>query len=271
MKKLIICILSCLALFSAPCSAASDIRVFINSTEVLFDTPPQMVNNRTMVPIRAICEALGMVVQWDDNARGALAFNDKRTLMLFEGENYINVNGEVRIIDTAPVIIDSRILVPVRAVAEATGCDVAWDAAASSVIITSENTADADAWEREVFDLTNKVRAENGLSALTWNDTLAKTARAHSEDMASRGFFDHTNPDGYDPFDRMRNAGILYYTAAENIAAGQAEPEDVMESWMNSPGHRANILNPDLRELGVGMARGGSYGIYWTQNFATTR
>jgi uncharacterized protein YkwD len=118
--------------------------------------------------------------------------------------------------------------------------------------------------ERQVFDLTNQERAANGLQALTWSDDLANVARAHSKDMADNGFFDHNNLKGQSPFDRMQEYGIRYRAAAENIAYGYTSPEAVVEGWMNSPGHRANILNPNLTQLGVGV-----YGTYWTQNFCT--
>ena len=87
--------------------------------------------------------------------------------------------------------------------------------------------------------------------------------------MIDRNFFAHNTPDGQTPFDRMKAAGISYSSAGENIAAGQSSPQNVMDSWMNSPGHRKNILNRDFEYIGVGLARGGSYGIYWAQEFAT--
>ncbi len=122
--------------------------------------------------------------------------------------------------------------------------------------------------EMQVLDLVNKHRAQNGLSALTWDDALANVARAHSEDMRDRRFFSHNNPDGLSPFDRIKNYGITYRSAGENIAAGQTTPEEVVNAWMNSPGHRANILNESYTKLGVGYASGGSSRHYWTQNFA---
>lgn len=123
--------------------------------------------------------------------------------------------------------------------------------------------------EKKVWELTNQARAKEGLSALQYDEKIADTARAHSADMAVRRFFDHTNPDGKSPFDRMKAAGFRYSTAAENIAWNQRSPEAVMDSWLNSPGHRANILNANLTHLGVGLhiATDGSY--YWTQNFYT--
>jgi uncharacterized protein YkwD len=137
---------------------------------------------------------------------------------------------------------------------------------------TSSSTSAAaplGAFAQEVLDLTNAQRAQNGCQALTANATLTSVAQAHSADMAARGFFDHINPDGRSPFDRMSAAGYSYSLAAENIAAGQATPAAVVDAWMNSSGHRANILNCKLTELGVGYATGGSYGTYWTQDFGT--
>lgn len=134
----------------------------------------------------------------------------------------------------------------------------------------SEPADTVAAYEQEVFDLVNQIRAENGLEPFVYNVTLAQVARAHSQDMIDRNFFSHTNPDGEDPFDRMRDNGLSFSMAAENIAAGQRTPEEVVNSWMNSEGHRANILG-GCEELGVGLALGGSYGYYWTQCFATVR
>ena len=134
----------------------------------------------------------------------------------------------------------------------------------------SEPADTVAAYEQEVFDLVNQIREENGLEPFVYNETLAETARAHSQDMIDRNFFDHTNPDGKSPFDRMRDNGLSYSMAAENIAAGYPSPEEVVEGWMNSDGHRANILG-GCEELGVGLALGGSYGYYWTQCFATVR
>lgn len=134
---------------------------------------------------------------------------------------------------------------------------------------TTNDTADDTiaAFKREVFELVNANREAYGLAPLTYSEALDQVAQAHSEDMAANGYLSHTNLDGLSPFDRMNAAGISYYTAAENIAAGQRTPEEVMESWMNSEGHRANILNPDLKQIGIGVAYGGDYGIYWTQCF----
>ncbi|MCX4844901.1 CAP domain-containing protein [Streptomyces sp. NBC_00893] len=116
-----------------------------------------------------------------------------------------------------------------------------------------------------VLALVNQERAKVGCSPLTASSSLASLAQDFSADMAARGFFDHTDPDGRSPWDRASKAGVQGL-AAENIARGQASAQAVMESWMNSDGHRANILNCDYKTLGVGVHY-GSGGPWWTQDF----
>ncbi len=126
----------------------------------------------------------------------------------------------------------------------------------------------ADEFELKVLELVNIERAKHNLAPLSWDSSLAEVAKAHSFDMAKNNYFSHTNLNGQSAFDRMKNAGINYSYAAENIAAGQKTPESAMNSWMNSEGHRNNILNKNVTRIGVGYVKGGSYGHYWTQNFA---
>ncbi|MFI6703934.1 CAP domain-containing protein [Streptomyces sp. NPDC050509] len=116
-----------------------------------------------------------------------------------------------------------------------------------------------------VLSLVNQERAKVGCAALKADASLNALAQAFSDDMAARGFFDHTNPDGDTPWDRAEQAGVKNL-GGENIARGQATAEAVMDSWMNSEGHRANILNCDYTRLGVGVHT-GSGGPWWTQNF----
>lgn len=122
-------------------------------------------------------------------------------------------------------------------------------------------------FKKEVVRLVNAEREKVGVGALKINKLLESTAQQHSEDMLENDFFDHTNLNGESPFDRMRKNGINYMSAAENIAYGQDTPEEVMTSWMNSDGHRANILNASYTEIGVGIAISDNGIIYWTQNF----
>ena len=121
----------------------------------------------------------------------------------------------------------------------------------------------ADSFEREVVRLVNIERRKNGLSELEYNWQLCRVARYKSEDMRDKGYFSHTSPTYGSPFWMIKNFGISYRTAGENIAKGQTSPEAVVKAWMNSSGHRANILNPSFTEIGVGYASGN----YWTQMF----
>ncbi|SES95909.1 spore coat assembly protein SafA/uncharacterized protein, YkwD family [Salinibacillus kushneri] len=121
--------------------------------------------------------------------------------------------------------------------------------------------------EEEVARITNNYRSQNGLSPLKFDWELARVARYKSEDMRDKGYFSHTSPTYGSPFTMMQNFGISYSRAAENIAAGQRTPQEVVRSWMNSPGHRKNILDSNVTHIGVGYAKGGSYGHYWTKMF----
>ena len=133
---------------------------------------------------------------------------------------------------------------------------------------TKPNTSSSEsAMEEEVLRLVNEERTKRGLGALKRASDLDALARAHSADMINRHFFDHNNPDGQSPFDRMRAAGISYRAAAENIASGQRSAEAVMNAWMNSSGHRANILNATYTEIGIGAVKSSGGTIYWTQEF----
>lgn len=117
----------------------------------------------------------------------------------------------------------------------------------------------------EVLQFVNQERAQVGCSAVAANSSLTDLAQDFSEDMAARGFFDHTDPSGASPWDRAAKAGITDL-GGENIARGQADAAAVMDAWMNSPGHKANILNCDFKTLGVGVHFGAG-GPWWTQDF----
>lgn len=129
----------------------------------------------------------------------------------------------------------------------------------------AEQTKDASQFEQKVVDLVNQEREKQGLKSLTLNKKLSDVARTKSKDMMDKGYFDHNSPTYGSPFDMMKQFGIEYTTAGENIAKGQQSPEDVMNAWMNSDGHRKNILNPDFTEIGVGYVKGDT--TYWTQQF----
>ena len=119
-------------------------------------------------------------------------------------------------------------------------------------------------FETEVVRLVNEIRTKNGLKALTEDWELSRVARYKSQDMKDNKYFSHTSPIYGSPFDMIKNFGISYRTAGENIAKGQSTPQVVVNAWMNSSGHRANILNKSYTKIGVGYVASGRY---WTQMF----
>lgn len=132
-------------------------------------------------------------------------------------------------------------------------------------------------YEAEVLRLTNVARSQArtcgsqsmpAASALTWNGRLGYAARAHSRDLAKRNYFSHTSKDGTSFATRISQTGYHWSTAAENIAAGYSTPAAVVSGWIHSPGHCVNLMSRSYTQLGVGYATGGSYGSYWTQDFA---
>ena len=131
----------------------------------------------------------------------------------------------------------------------------------------STNTSDFSKEQVEVLNLVNKERAAQGLKPLTLNKELSRVATLKSKDMNDKNYFDHTSPTYGSPFDMMKTFNISYKAAGENIAMGQRTPSEVMTDWMNSSGHRANILNSNFTELGVGIYKGANGTIYWTQMF----
>ena len=132
---------------------------------------------------------------------------------------------------------------------------------------TGSTNQDFSSFQKEVLNLVNVERSKNGLSALTFDSQLSNVATIKSQDMVNKNYFSHTSPTYGSPFDMMKQFGISYKTAGENIAMGQKTPQEVVNSWMNSQGHRENILNPNFTNLGVGVAKDSKGTIYWTQMF----
>ena len=119
-------------------------------------------------------------------------------------------------------------------------------------------------YEKEVVRLVNEIRVKNGLRSLEYDWQLSRVARIKSQDMKDNRYFSHTSPTYGSPFQMMKSFGITYRSAGENIAKGYKTPQAVVDGWMNSPGHRANILNSSFTHIGVGYVENGSY---WTQMF----
>ena len=130
---------------------------------------------------------------------------------------------------------------------------------------TSQNQSSSSvvsAYAKEVVSLVNKERAKAGLKPLVIHTNLTKMAVAKAKDMSANNYFSHTSPTYGSPFDMMKTFGITYKYAGENIAKGQKTPAEVVKAWMNSPGHKANIMNKNFTLIGVGYVNG-----YWAQAF----
>ncbi|GAB4542542.1 MAG: hypothetical protein Fur002_12970 [Anaerolineales bacterium] len=142
---------------------------------------------------------------------------------------------------------------------------------------TSTPTATAEvcpqtntSFEAKALELINAERAKAGLPALAYSSQLTAAAQLHSADMACNNYFSHTGLDGSSVADRVSQQGYVWSYVGENIAAGYSTPKDAVNGWMNSPGHKANILSPNYTEIGLGYAygRASAYGMYWTAVFA---
>lgn len=295
MKKTALLLICGMLFTSATVHAEKNVNVYLNGNALTFDQQPIIHNDMTFVPVRKIFEAFGMEVDWNSENQSVYACNDDTEISMSIDNNEMCVNGDCIQLDAAPFLSGGRAFVPLRAISEALKCKVEWNGVSGSVIIigggilkptaaptakptaqpttqptaapTTKPTTTESAMEQEVFELVNKVRVENGLHTLKWAEDLAEIARAHCADMINRGFFSHTNPDGESPFDRLKNNGIAYRSAAENIAYGQKDAQEVMNSWMNSSGHRANILSKTVKEIGIGAVKNTRGTIYWTQMF----
>lgn len=390
------------------------ISVVINEERLVSDVDPIVVNERTMLPMRAVLEGIGAKVEWANEIQTAIAIKGQTEVRLREGSEYATVNGEDIWLDSPVVSISGRMFVPVRFVAETFDMDVSWDNEKRIVTIedkkyemiksgrvnagrgsfyigqsedelissmgspnrkdrsekgflwyiynddysryvqvgvedgkvvaiyTNSNDLEYDgrvrfgmmspnieaefpdgrsffdgkydiyvedqvltlfvdvhesntvtalllmdedvhsrkdskysidiknANERQLLDLSNGVRSRYGLNYFVWSEEIAAVARAHSEDMSERNYFSHENPDGQSPFDRIESGGILYMSAAENIAAGYPNAIYAHEAWMNSGSHREAILS-EIERFGAGIAQNDEGYIYFAENFYTPR
>lgn len=137
---------------------------------------------------------------------------------------------------------------------------------------TQPATAQTPSFQQQILQLVNAERRKVGAAPLTLNAKLNQAAQNHTNDMVAKKYFAHNSPSGSTMVKRVNAVGYTYRTIGENIAAGNASAAGTMTQWMNSPGHRRNILNPSFKELGVGYAPANDqYRHYWTQVFGTAR
>lgn len=133
--------------------------------------------------------------------------------------------------------------------------------------LTIPSMTAVNAMENEVIRLVNIERSKKGLGTLKTNWQLSRCARYKSQDMINKNYFAHQSPTYGSPFDMIESFGISMAAGGENIAMGQRTPQEVMTAWMNSPGHRSNILSTAYTEIGVGVAKSSNGSYYWTQMF----
>ncbi len=378
----------------------SDITVTLNGQSISFDQPPIIIDDRTLVPLRAIFEAMGATVNWYQDTMTVVSRRGGITVSLQLGYNIMYVNDKEVMLDVPPKILNNRTLVPVRAISEAFGADVDWDNSSRTVIITMAPSGGSNVqpvpdegqasltvnnavyslgmteeallsaagtpaerlstvagytwnvygtdtydsffmagvynnrvaalcscgtsfiWEgyragdtgvyddsgyaevytdkndgnvlhavmltdssllprtadnssgalygesRVIFHMTNAFRHYHGLPALKWSDAAAEAARLHSQDMADRDYFSHDSLDGREFNERMEAQGIRWYSVAENISAGRSSGADAYDGWVNSSGHRSNMLsNQTYLGVGSGYNANSTYGYYSTQDF----
>ena len=303
MKKRIFAFMLALLVFAPAFSAAAYanlVSVTIDGAAVVFpDASPAIIDGRTLVPVRAVFEALGFVVQWNGDTQTATISKDGDIIIITIGSAVFTTNGAAHAFDVPAQIIGGSTMVPIRLPLESVGFAVDWIAATQTVTIETPQQLQEDArlfsrlprltenritpaeletwiaayhylggvheFEHEVLRLVNIERASYGLSALSINATLAMAARFKSQEMYDLDYVGHASPvygDWSVISEDVFGMGSFGGAMGENNAWGQRTPAEVVEGWMNSPGHRANILNSSYSEIGIGF-----YNYYWTQKF----
>lgn len=284
-KKLIILCLS-LFLLCTSLIASLSIPIYVEGEVINTSSSPAYISstNRTMIPVRAVGEILGLQVDWQSPEVILTGKHQvtQKTLTVRINSQTQNLFINNQLLTQCIELKEGRSYITLRVLAESFGYDVEWKNKSVYITKPTLNTPDIDepesntpeindpnvdtqtSFEDQVLTLVNKERANAGLSPLTMDESLRKVARIKSTDMRTNGYFSHTSPTYGSPFDMMKQFGISYTAAGENIAQGYTTPEQVVNGWMNSSGHRANILSSEFTHIGVGYDANGHY---WTQMF----
>ncbi|WP_431991907.1 CAP domain-containing protein [Streptomyces albogriseolus] len=259
---------------AAPPSAGDDFLTLVNSARRAAGSPPVSHDGRLAEAAREHAGAMARGGRLGVEGPDGVSVHQR---VVLAGYPYLTV-GEHLV--SGPLSVDRFVGHCLRhEAARRTVCDPAFTHAAVASREGAGETYWTALWARpltpegldrtaaEVVELTNRERTRAGLRPLSRDPLLTTAAQAHSADMVARGFYAHTAPDGGKPWDRAAAAGSRCRTVGENIACGQRSAAEVVRGWMNSPGHRANILKPEFTHIGVGFAGGGRAGTYWTQLF----
>ncbi len=253
--------------------SANSISVFLQNKELDLraNRPYISSTNSTMIPIRAVGEALGLVIDWRDptiTLSGKNVLTGTHTVARAHSRTRtLTING--RTYSGAIEIKNNRSYIKLRILAETFGYQADYRNGKITVmipkpVISAPTSTSIAAFENKILELVNFERQKVGLPSLSMDEPLRSVARKKSEDMRTSRYFDHTSPTYGSPFDMMKSFGISYTMAGENIAMGYQTPESVMQGWMNSPGHKANILKAEFTLIGIGYDANGHY---WTQMF----
>lgn len=289
---------------SVAAAGSAAANAIVDGKPVVFaEAAPVIQAGRMLVPARALLEAMGARMAWDPEARVVTATMEAAqgagtVLKLKIGSPYVQrtvtdasgkASASVVKLDVAAQLLSDSTMIPLRASAELTGHALEWRQATKTAVISQPDAGTAPEMtfkqyglsgelfklsneEIEAFFLTNDVRARHGKTKpFALSVPLSLVARLKSADMGEQGYFSHDSPTYGDPFEMMREQGIKYRSAAENIAAGQETPASVVDAWENSPGHLKNMLG-DYEQIGIGYAyyTDSDYRSYWTQQFISS-
>ncbi|RXJ01651.1 hypothetical protein DS745_09220 [Anaerobacillus alkaliphilus] len=285
--------------FQTQTASANTIQVFVDGKKIHFsDMMPIIENGRVLVPLRAVQEGFGSNINWDQQTRMITSVKDKgsqQTKLIYQIDSpyvlqhYQNGNQQqqmVEKIDVPAKLVQNRTMVPLRSTTESMGYSVQWSQKDWTVTIKSNPSIKPIAgdlqypvsgeseklveMEFDIFFLTNAERVKHGVKPLILDLEVNQVARKKSQDMHDQRYFAHRSPVYGSPFDMLTHFGITYRSAGENIAAGYQSAQAVVTGWMNSEGHRKNILNSRFERIGVGYYYGANeYRSYYTQMFLT--
>lgn len=272
--------------------AAAEIAVTVDGEEIYFaDQAPVLSEGRVLVPVRAVFERLGFDVIWGEFTQIIVLAREGDTVSLVIGDNGFVANGMIYASSVPPQIINYRTMLPIRAIVESVGYHVAWDEPTNTVQIFTSPPPIPDAitipdrhitpeelaawvanyhargginnFEREVIRLTNIERENAGQAPLEICAELMLSARFKAQSMYDLGYFEHTSP-VYGAFYNISFEvfGIPRQTIGENLGRGHRTPEDVVQGWLDSPGHRSNLLSEQFTRIGVGF-----FEYTWAQKF----
>ena len=238
--------------------ADPDITIMVDGKIVELDVPPQIVNDVTLVPLRAMFEAFSVEIEWNAETQEiSIPLQSTRgghAIITIGDRVFRNVGPEISPgsiggrLEVAPMIIEGSVMVPVTFVSGNRGKSIAWDEETKTAYLgydprTLFTHEQAREFELEVFRLTNLEREKAGLAPCIWDEDLARAARKHAEDLSRNNMRGHIGSDGSTPNERIARETNRFRYAGENALLGGSTPEKAVQAWMNSPGHRAAILS----------------------------